>query len=388
VSIAPGVRALWPALVAAGLIALAGCSSAPAWLTAKEGAEKPAALVDFKAVATVRTLWHADVGSAGDAVFTPAVADASVFAAAKAGQLARFDAASGKQVWRVEIGRKLSGGVGASGNMVLVGTPKGEVLAYDVAGKPLWNAQLSSEVLSAPQPAEGLVVVRTGDGRIFGLDASDGKRKWMYQGIVPALSLRSHAGVVVSHGAVFAGFAGGKLVALSLSNGSVGWEVSVAQPRGTTELERIADITSAPVLDEKQVCAVAYQGRVACFELKSGNLIWAREVSSSMGLAMDQRALYVTDDKGAVIAFDKGTGATLWTQDKLAARRVTAPLLLGERLAVADLQGYVHLLSREDGAFVARSATDGSPVLAPAVALDGGFVVQTANGGLYALSIQ
>ena len=379
---------MWPALVAAGLIALAGCSSAPAWLTAKEGAEKPAALVDFKAVATVRTLWHADVGSAGDAVFTPAVADASVFAAVKAGHLARFDAASGKQVWRVEIGRKLSGGVGASGNMVLVGTPKGEVLAYDVAGKPLWNAQLSSEVLSAPQPAEGLVVVRTGDGRIFGLDASDGKRKWMYQGIVPALSLRSHAGVVVSHGAVFAGFAGGKLVALSLSNGSVGWEVSVAQPRGTTELERIADITSAPVLDEKQVCAVAYQGRVACFELKSGNLIWAREVSSSMGLAMDQRALYVTDDKGAVIAFDKGTGATLWTQDKLAARRVTAPLLLGERLAVGDVQGYVHLLSREDGTFVARSATDGSPVLAPAVALDGGFVVQTANGGLYALSIQ
>lgn len=379
---------MWPALAAAGLVALAGCSGAPAWLTFKEGAEKPAALVDFKAVATVRTLWHADVGSAGDSVFSPAVSDASVFAAATAGQLARFDAASGKQIWRVETGRKLSGGVGAGSNMVLVGTPKGEVLAYDGAGKSLWKAQLSSEVLSAPQPVDGMVVARTGDGRIFGLDASDGKRKWMYQGIVPALSLRSHAGVVVSHGAVFAGFAGGKLVALNLSNGSVGWEASVAQPRGTTELERIADITSVPVLDERQVCAVAYQGRVACFESKSGNLLWARDVSSSMGLAMDEHGLYVADDKGAVIAYDKGTGATLWKQDKLTARRVTAPLPLGERLAVADLQGYVHLLSREDGAFVARSATDGSPVPAPAAALDGGFVVQTANGGLYALSIQ
>jgi outer membrane protein assembly factor BamB len=382
------VRAAWTLAAAAWLMALSGCSSAPSWLTSKGSVEKPAALVDFKAVATVRTLWHADVGSAGDAVFSPVVADAAVFAAAAGGQLARFDAATGKQVWRVETGSKLSGGVGAGGNLVLVGTPKGDVLAYDGAGKPLWKARLSSQVLSAPQPVDGLVVARTGDGRIFGLDASDGKQKWMYQSVVPALSLRSHAGVLVSRGAVFAGFAGGKLVALNLSNGSVGWEVSVAQPRGTTELERIADITSVPVLDERQVCAVAYQGRVACFELKNGNLIWARDVSSSMGLAMDEHGLYVTDDKGAVVAYDKTTGATLWKQDKLAARNVTAPLPLGERLAVADLQGYVHLLSREDGAFVARFATDGSAVLSPAVAVGGGFVVQTAHGGLYALSIQ
>jgi outer membrane protein assembly factor BamB len=387
VKIVAAVRALWPAVAVAGLFGLAGCS-APAWLTAREGAEKPAALVDFKPAAVVRVLWAGSVGSAGDSVFFPAVAGDGVYAAAADGQLARFDAASGKQLWRVETGRKLSGGVGAGANLVLVGTVKGEVLAYDGSGKALWKAQLSSEVLSVPQVAEGLVVARTGDGRIFGLDAADGKRRWVYQGSVPALSLRSHAGVVVSHATVFAGFAGGKLVALKLSNGSVVWEAAVAQPRGTTELERIADITSVPVLDEKQVCAVAYQGRVACFELKNGNLIWARDLSSSAGLAMDQRNVFVTDDGGTVLALDKGTGATLWKQDKLAGRRPTAPLLQGERLAVADLQGYVHILSREDGAFVARIATDGSAVRAQPLALNGGFLVQTVNGGLYALSIQ
>ena len=381
------VRALWSVAAMAGLFALGGCS-APAWLTAREGAEKPAALVDFKPAAVVRVLWQGGVGSAGDSVFFPAATGDSVYAAAADGQLARFDAASGKQVWRVETGRKLSGGVGAGANLVLAGTSKGEVLAFDGNGKALWKAQLSSEVLSAPQAAEGLVVARTGDGRIFGLDAADGKRRWVYQGSVPALSLRSHAGVVVSRAAVFAGFAGGKLVALNLSNGSVGWEAAVAQPRGTTELERIADITSLPVLDERQVCAVAYQGRVACFELKNGNLIWARDLSSSAGLAMDQRSIVVTDDRGTVQALDKGTGATLWKQEKLAARRATAPLQQGEHLAVADLQGYVHILSREDGAFVARIATDGSAVRAQPLALNGGFLVQTVNGGLYALRIQ
>lgn len=381
------VRALWPVVAVAGLFGLAGCS-APAWLTAREAVDKPAALVDFKPAVVVRVLWSVNVGSAGDSVFSPAVSGDAVYAAAADGQLARFDAASGKQLWRVETGRKLSGGVGAGDNLALVGTVKGEVLAYDGNGKALWKSQLSSEVLSAPQAAEGLVVVRTGDGRIFGLDAVDGKRRWMYQGLVPALSLRSHAGLVVNRAAVFAGFAGGKLVALNLSNGSIGWEAAVAQPRGTTELERIADITSLPVLDERQICAVAYQGRAACFELKNGNLIWARDLSSSAGLAMDQRNIFVTDDRGTVHALDKRTGATLWTQDKLAARRATAPLLQGERLVVADLQGYVHTLSREDGAFVARIATDGSAVRAQPLALNVGFLVQTVNGGLYALSIQ
>jgi len=109
------VRALWPAVAVAGVLGLTGCS-APAWLTAREGADKPAALVDFKPAAVVRVLWQGGVGSAGDSVFFHAVAGDGVYAAAADGQLARFDAASGKQSGRVETGRKLSGGVGASAN--------------------------------------------------------------------------------------------------------------------------------------------------------------------------------------------------------------------------------------------------------------------------------
>ena len=381
-----------PVLLAASL--LAGCAGIKEQVSTGFGlfggdpGPKPAALVAFTPSAAAKTMWQARVGKGAGSVFTPAVVKDAVYAAGGDGSVARFDATSGKQVWRIDAGGKLSGGVGSDGHLVLVGSPKGEVLAFDAAnGQALWRAQVTSEVLSAPQAAEGIVVVRTGDGRIFGLDARDGKRKWVYQRITPALTLRNYAGVLVTRGAVFAGFAGGKLVALNLANGQVGWEATVALPHGATELERIADITSVPVADDLQVCAVAYQGRVACFDPRNGNPIWAREMSSVAGLAIDPYGLYVTDVRGAVHALDKRSGASLWKQDKLFARQVTAPLALGRFLVVGDLEGYVHFLSRDDGSFAARIATDGSAIVAQPGDLIDGALVQTRNGGVFALTI-
>ncbi len=236
----------------------------------------------------------------------------AIFAASSGGQLTRFDPVTGEEVWSVNTEHRLSGGVGVSEEIVLVGTFKGEVLAYDYKGNLLWEAQVTSEVLSPPQIENGIAVVRTGEGRIFGLDALSGKRIWVYQGSTPSLTVRSFAGVLVKGGAVFAGFAGGKLVAIQLKDGKVGWEVAVAKARGVTELERIMDITSLPVVDERQICAVAYKGRVTCFEILNGNQIWTREISSSAGLAMDNKYIYVSGDDGGVVAYDKNNGTIIW----------------------------------------------------------------------------
>lgn len=354
----------------------------------KDKADRPAPLVEIKSAVPIKVQWQASVGGAGDYVFSPAVAADSVFAAAHDGTLARFDADSGKQQWRIETGQKLSAGVGVGDGLVMVATRKGEVLAFDLDGHPAWQAQVSSEVLSVPQAAEGIVVVRAADGEIFGLDSHDGKRKWVYQRALPALAIRSHAGVVVTRGAVFAGYAGGKLVAISLVNGVLGWEGSVAQPRGASEIERIADITSLPVLDGNHVCAVAYQGRVACFEIMNGNLAWAREMSSISGMTLDQSSVYVSDASGAVHAMDKNSGASIWKQDKLLNRRLTEPLVRDGYVAVADLEGYVHVLSREDGSFVGRMPTDGSAIGAAPQLVGQNILVQTRNGGLFSLAIQ
>ncbi|MDD5176505.1 MAG: outer membrane protein assembly factor BamB [Sterolibacterium sp.] len=352
---------------------------------------KPAELAKIVPSAELHAVWQAKIGTSGEYVFTPAVAGVSVFVAARDGALARID--EGRQVWRIGAGQVVSGGVGSDGKLVVIGTPKGEVLAFDAAtGKEIWKTRVSSEVLSAPLVGDGLVLVRSGDSRIFGFEAADGKKRWVYQHSTPALSLRSHAGLALAGHTLLAGFPGGKLVALSTVNGAALWESAVAMPKGSTELERVADVTSSPVIGGREVCAVAYQGRVACFDLSSGNLLWSREASSSAGLDMDAKSVYVCDEKGGVLAFDRSNGSSLWKQDKLFLRGLSRPLVLGgapnKYLAVADSQGVVHLLRSEDGGFAARFASDGGEVAADPQLFKEGLVVQTLNGGIYALSVK
>lgn len=380
-------RVLAPTFAAALL--LAGCSTLDKLnpFSSSTSKVKAAELTPIQATAELAVLWQANVGESGDFVFTPAVVGDSVFAAGQDGTIARYD--DGRQVWRIAAGQKLSGGVGADRKVVVVGTVKGEVLAFDAeTGKALWKARVSSEVLAAPAVGDGLVVVRSGDSRITGLEIGDGKRRWIYQRATPTLSLRSSVGVLLAERVVVAGFPGGKLVAINGQNGAAIWEVTVALPKGSTELERVADLSSSPVVDGKEICAAAFQGRVACFDISSGNQLWAREISSSAGLDVDKQRVYVSDDKGTVHAFARESGASLWKQEKLSWRNLSRPIALGRRVAVADFQGVVHLLNADDGAFAARATTDGSAVLAEPQRLAGGVVVQTRDGGVVALGVK
>lgn len=371
----------------AGLVALGGCSTLDKLnpFSSSGSKTKAAELKPIQTTANLSVEWQASVGSAGEYVFTPAVVGDKVFAAGRDGTLARFD--DGKQVWRVSVGQALSGGVGSDGKLVAVGTSKGDVLTFDAGtGEARWKARAGSEVLAAPSIRDGLVVVRSGDSRLFAFDASDGKRRWIYQRTTPTLSLRTNVGVVMAEGVVIAGFPGGKLVVVNVQNGAEMWEVTVALPKGATELERVADVTSPPVVEGRHICATAFQGRVSCFDITTGNQIWGRDLSSSAGLDIDARYVYVTDDKGAVYAFDRETGASVWKQDALSLRGVSRPLALGRYVMVGDAQGVMHLLKREDGSFAARATTDGSAVLADPQRTSRGALVQTRNGGVFALA--
>lgn len=374
---------LRPQYVAALLpVLLAACGSD------KVTTIEPAKLVDFTPSAKIEVRWDADVGEAGQSVLSPAVTREAVFAANAKGRLYRFDRNTGKQVWRIDSGFTISGGVGAGEGMVLVGGEKGELAAFDEdSGKQLWQARVSSDVLSAPKVADGIVVVRTGNQRITGLSAKDGSRLWLYERATPTLIVRSHAGVVIHNGLVYAGFAAGKLAAIGLTNGVVVWESSVSQPKGNTELERISDITSLPVVDDAQVCAIAFQGRLACFDAVQGGALWTRDISSDKGLALSGKTLYVTDADSNVLALDKSSGASLWKNSQLLMRKATAVYALDDRLLLGDFEGYLHVLKSEDGSFVARRKTDGSPIRVAPVTLGDGALVQTSDGDLYSIAI-
>ena len=380
----------WMALGAASLV-LCGCETVGGAYNRMFGSSKPVIpeLAPIKQTVSMTVLWQGAVGAAGKSVFFPAVERGVVYAAGRSGEIAGFEAETGKQVTQFAAGQTLAAGVGAGAGLILVGSEQGEVLAFNDQGRPQWQARVLGELLAPPEIDQGVVVARAGNNQIYGFSAADGKQRWLYQRTPPSLSVRTHAGAVLHRGGVFAGFAGGRLVALALPSGAVGWESVVALPRGTTELERVADVTSLPVIDGNQVCAVAFQGRAACFDLIRGTQLWSRDVSSVAGLAVDDRYLYVTDDKSAVLALEKSSGASIWRQDKLAGRVLSAPLGVGSHVVAGDIQGYVHVFSRETGELEGRLATDGSAIAAPPVALGSTrFLVQTLNGGLFAISIQ
>lgn len=358
----------------------AACSSAPV-------GPKPAPLVPLEEARHVKPLWSAEVGAAERFGFAPAYAAGSVYAAAREGTVAKFEAGSGKELWRRNLDLPLSGGVGAGERLVVVGNEEGIVIALDAdTGAERWRARVSSEVLAPPAVAPDLVLVRSIDNRVFAFGADDGKRRWVYQRAPSSLILRAPAGATIHGDTAYAGFRGGKLAAIALSNGGLRWEATVALPKGATELERVTDVVGDPAVQGREVCAAAYQGRVACFEAASGRQLWSRELSSLTGVSLDAGHAYVADERGSVHALDRSNGRTLWKQDRLSYRQLSLPLPVGSLVAVGDLEGYVHFLARETGAFVARYGTGGGAVLAAPLALPAGLLVQTEDGALHALS--
>lgn len=390
------MRVLLALILAAGL---AGCSTVSNWSSSVGGwfglsggaaKIKPAELGEIKATVTLSRAWDVNVGAGKSYVFSPASDGQAVYAASAEGRIVKLDLATGKELWRADAKQTLSAGVGVGAGLVLVGTPKGEVLAYRTDNGQLdWTAKLSGEVLTAPVAAAGLVAARSNDGKVWLFDAADGKQRWVYARALPSLILRMPGDLLLTSRALFAGFPGGKLTALSLLNGSPVWEANVALPKGATELERISDVSGALAADDDLVCAAAYQGRTGCFDQRTGNPAWLREFSGLGGVALGDRFLFAADEHAVIQGYDKQRGSSLWKQDSLLDRGLITPLMLShDRIAVADYQGMIHLLSLDEGAIIGRASTDGSPVVGRMLALNEGLVVQTANGGVYAFKIQ
>jgi outer membrane protein assembly factor BamB len=371
----------------AALALAAGCSSYNPlkWVgLVSEPAHPPTPLAPIEAKVSPRAAWTASVGKSAGFNLRPAIEGGRVYAAAADGTISVLAEDDGHLVSRVETKKPIAGGLEITDGRIVGGTIKGEVFAIDTSGKPLWSSFVPGEIIAPASVSRNIAVARTADGRIFAFSMADGKRLWVYQRPTPSLLLRSPAGVIAIGGDVVAGYPNGKLIALDIDDGKLVWEATVALPKGATELERIADVAGLPVIDGPNICAAAFQLKVACFEIATRNVLWSRDVSTARGLATDAKNLYLVDETGAVQALDKKTGASVWKQDKLQYRRLISPVIFDGRVVVGDLEGYLHVLSPDDGAIIGRLATDGTPVVSLVPGLSALFA-QTAGGAVVAV---
>ncbi len=373
------MRSAWLGVLA---VLLAACSSVPE-------SERPLPLPAYAKDVEVKAAWSHGLGAwqeSPEGLVRPVAVGGMLVVADGLDWLRAYDARSGKLRWAQRTGIAITGGIGAAGDVLLVGTRQGEVLAYALADGALkWRTAVSSEVLTAPAAADGVAVVRSGDGKLFALNVDDGKQLWMFERSVPALILRGVGSAVIAGGRVYAGFASGKLAALNLKDGALLWEATIASPQGRSELERMVDVDAEPVVIGDTVYAAAYQGRVTALSRDSGRVQWARDMSTYNTMTTDGHALYLSDDQGAVWALDIASGAALWKQENLRNRRASAPILFGERLVVADFQGYLHWLARDDGRLVGRYHVDDAGIIGAPYAVDKLLYVQGRGGGVEAL---
>jgi outer membrane protein assembly factor BamB len=368
---------LWLAL-AAGV--LAACSSSTA--------EKPAALTQIKSPLPIRVAWRVRVGDGGRQFLQPAVLDNAIYAASADGDLVRLNPGDGKEVWHVKAPARLGAGVGSDGFVVAVAGQRGEVFAFSADGKLAWRAQVPSDVVTPPLVGHGLVVVRSTDQGVTAFDAQSGHKKWLFKRATPSLALRAPTELAFLGDTVVVGFPGGRLVDIAIANGAARWDSAVSEPKGSTEVERLADVLGPIGLHDNQVCAASYQGRVACFDAASGEQQWAREMAAGGGVAIDGEQLVGVDSASTVEAFARSGGAARWSSKLLAHRGVSSPAGLEKWVAVGDREGYVHLFSASDGKLVGRVELDGSPIVAQPREVGGGILVQTQRGNLALLMPQ
>lgn len=363
--------------------------------------DQPAELIPFDSQYSLDALWHTSSGAGVEEQYVflqPLVLKDIAVTTSRDGMLSVISLDSGDLEHEIALDTVVSAGVGGDENHWLVATRDGYVIAVDASSrKELWRKRVPSEVLATPVIHGDTVVVRTIDGKLLSLNLQDGEIRWQYQRTIPDLTLRGTSKPVITRDRIYAGLDDGRLIAVSPDNGEVIWDVALAIPAGRSEIQRLVDIDGDAELYGRVLYASSFQGRIAAIDVERGQFLWARDFSTYSGVILDDKVLYTSDDSGNVWALDRLNGATIWKQEKLAYRKLTRPSIIGDYLVVGDFEGYVHILSRYDGHFIARYQLGqyddvgwdmGTGIIVPAsVQGDNRLLVTTRGGTLYLLDL-
>lgn len=368
-------------LLSALAASLFACSSGPE-------KPKPAELMANVPLINLRLTWTAKVGLVDFPLEVAVSNRANAFTVTTAGSdggVASFDALTGREIWRTNIGAAIAAGVGSDGVLSAVVSNANEVVVLD-NGVVSWRQKLSAATYTSPLVAGGRVFVLGLDRSVSAFDGRTGRKLWVQKRPADSLVLRQ-AGVLLAVDDTLVVGLSGRLVGLNPLDGNIRWEAPIATARGTNDVERMVDVIGRVSRQGDVVCARAYRAAVGCVNASRGSLLWTKPASGSVGVYGDDRALFGVETDGKIMAWNRSSGERLWSTDRLQYRSLTAPVVVGRSIAVGDSTGLVHLLSREDGSPLTRLSTDGSAVIASSLA-GNMLIVTTRNGGVYGFSPQ
>ena len=281
----------------------------------------------------------------------------------------------------------LSGGPIAGLNKIYIGSENGKIYALDAqTGELTWQASIKGEIINSPAIDSGILVVNSASGIMKAYNADNGEELWKIDQDVPALTLRGISAPVIASGGVIVGTAKGGINVYILDKGQQGWSTEIGEPTGSTELERVIDVDSAPVAFGDKVYAVSSRGNLAAIELKTGRIIWKRQYSSYRQIAIYRNTIFLTTLRGHVYAIDRVNGIERWSNLVLSNRGVTGPAVVDGYVVVGDFEGYLHWLDQETGEIVARHEVDSSGIHSTPTVVDNVLYSQSKDGDLQAIA--
>ena len=375
------------------LVGLSGCETIGEWFDDEDyDPTAPVELTDINETVVLDKRWSRSIGNGqGDGLYrlNPLLADGVIYVVSEEGELAAFDADSGKLRWESELEIPISGGVGKYRDSLLLGGADGLVMRLSAEdGSEIWRRPVTGEVLAAPQSNGEVVVAQAYDGKLMAFDYETGEKLWTFSNDVPVLTLRGTSTPTIYNDFVIAGFADGKVIAVSLDSGSVVWEARVAIAQGRSEIERIVDIDGTMAVQGAELYVASYQGRIVALEMRAGRKLWQRNVSSVSGVSVGFGNVYVADEDGTVSAFLRNGQSIRWQNIELGYRELSRPTPIGSYVAVVDFEGYLHLLSQVDGVIVGRDRPDSDGARADMIAKGNILYVYGNSGELIAYDIE
>ena len=290
-------------------------------------------------------------------------ANGQIVTASRGGDLTGFNSA-GERVWSVQAGDQITGGVAldALSQTAIVSTRNGQIMAFDsTTGAKRWQQQLSGTVLTSALITNNRVILSANDGFLHGLSLQTGQPVWQFATQVPAISVRgSAAPTLLDNKTALLATADGRLHAVTTDSGLPQWSRRVGVGTGSSEVERMSDVDGTPIVDKNQLFAVSYSGQLLGIDLASRQVMFVKEMASLKSLAVNNQQDIATSLDGKVAAYDRNTGEMLWESEELAYRHLTNPVMIGNYIAVGDLDGVVHLFDPASGKIVSRVETKGA----------------------------